>query len=87
MRNVLTNVLGGKPTVEVHLVELVLSGGEILLLSSDGLHGALGRDVLEETVATTADAEGAAKKLVAMALDAGSRDNVTAVVVRYEADK
>jgi len=87
MRNVLTNVLGGKPTVDVHLMERELSGGEVLLLCSDGLHGALGRDVLRDTVANTADVERAARKLVEMALAAGSRDNVTAVVVRYEADK
>jgi protein phosphatase len=87
MRNVLTNVLGGKPTVEVHLLERELSGGETLLLCSDGLHGALSRDVLQETVTNTADPERAAQKLVDMALAAGSRDNVTAVVVRYEADK
>ena len=36
MRNVLTNVLGGRPSVEVHVAERVLVGGEVLLLCSDG---------------------------------------------------
>jgi PPM family protein phosphatase len=87
MRNVLTNVLGGQPTVDIHIVERDLSGGDILLLSSDGLHGPLGRQVLQDTLANTADVENAAQKLVDMALSAGSRDNVTALVVRYEADR
>jgi protein phosphatase len=87
MRNVLTNVLGGRPTVEVHMSERVLSAGDVLLLCSDGLHGVLAREVLEETLANTPDAERAARTLVEMALDAGSRDNVTALVVRVEEDR
>ena len=86
MRNVLTNVLGGQSTVDIHIVERELSGGEVLLLSSDGLHGPLGRDVLRDTLAKTADVDAAARTLVDMALAAGSRDNATALVVRYEAD-
>jgi protein phosphatase len=87
MRNVLTNVLGGRSTVDVHVVERPLKGGELLLLCSDGLHGVLSNEVLQDTLATAADVEGAAQTLVDRALDAGSRDNVTALVVRYEADK
>ena len=87
MRNVLTNVLGGKSTVEVHLLERELRGGEVFMLCSDGVHSALGRDVLHDVIENEADVERAAQKLVDQALAAGSRDNVTAVVVRHEAEK
>ena len=84
MRNVLTNVLGGRPTVDVNVTERVLVGGEVLLLCSDGIHGVLDRDVLQEVLRNTPDEERAAQAIVDMALDRGSRDNVTALVVRYE---
>jgi PPM family protein phosphatase len=87
MRNVLTNVLGGRPTVDVHVTERVLLGGEILLLCSDGIHGVLPEDALRDVLERAASEQEAAQRIVDMALDNGSRDNVTALVVRYEADK
>jgi serine/threonine protein phosphatase PrpC len=85
MRNVLTNVLGGRPTVDVHLSERVLTDGEVLLLCSDGIHGVLEPAVLEEVLRSTPGEAEAAQKIVDRALDRGSRDNVTALVVRFEA--
>jgi protein phosphatase len=87
MRNVLTNVLGGRPTVDVHLSERVLVGGETLLLCSDGVHGVLMPDVLHAALAASDDEAVVAQRIVDMALDGGSRDNATALVIRYEADK
>ena len=87
MRNVLTNVLGGRPTVDVHVTEHTLRSGDVLLLCSDGLHNVMPLGMLEDVLKKTPDVERAAKDLVAAALDRGSRDNVTALVVRYEADK
>lgn len=87
MRNVLTNVLGGRPTVDVHVTERVLVGGEVLLLCSDGVHGVLEPEAIRDVLEGTHDENAAAQKIVDMALDAGSRDNVTALVIRYEADQ
>ena len=83
MRNVLTNVLGGRQTVEIHLHERDLKGGEVLLLCSDGVHGVLGADDLKSALQETPDPEAAAEAIVRKAIDAGSRDNVTALVVAY----
>lgn len=85
MRNVLTNVLGGRPTVDVHVNERVLLGGETLILTSDGVHGVLEPAVLREIVEQAPDEATAAQTIVDRALESGSRDNVTALVVRYEA--
>ena len=85
MRNVLTNVLGAREQVDVHLIERDLQNGDVLLLCSDGLHGVLDNEVIQQIVRAHHDVEEAAGVLVKSALEHGSRDNVTALVVRYEA--
>ena len=83
MRHVLTNVLGAREQTEIHLRERALSDGEILLLCSDGLHNVRrcrrrSRRCWRRTATCTAS-----PSVVTAALDRGSRDNVTALVVRY----
>lgn len=85
MRNVLTNALGAREQVDVHLAEHDLRPGDTLLLCSDGLHGVLDAVALARTLEQHPAPEPAARTLVQQALDGGSRDNVTALVVRYEA--
>ena len=41
MRNALTNVVGPASRTQVHVVEETLAGGELLLLTTDGVHGVL----------------------------------------------
>jgi protein phosphatase len=84
MRNVLTNVLGAREHTEIHLLEMPLRGGERLLLCSDGLHGTLGDADIEKVLVEQTDIATAAHMLVDAALDGGSRDNVTALVVRCD---
>lgn len=87
MRNVLTNVLGARDQVDVHLAERDLSPGDVLLLCSDGLHGVLDANAIREILGSHADPKEAAHALVDAALDHESHDNVTALVVRYEGDQ
>jgi PPM family protein phosphatase len=84
MRHVLTSVVGAREDVTSHVSEFDLRGGETLLLCSDGLHGVLDDDRLQAILEAEPDVRGAAERLVRAALDAGTRDNVTAIVVRYE---
>jgi PPM family protein phosphatase len=84
MRNVLTNVLGARDQTDVHMTETVLSGREVLLLCSDGLHSALEDQAIADVLASTAGANEAAQALVTAALEGGSRDNVTALVVQCD---
>jgi protein phosphatase len=86
MRNVLTNVLGARDQVDIHLSERPLVAGDVMLLCSDGLHGVLDPETLKKLLASTRDVHKAARSLVAAAMSQGSRDNVTALVVRYEPD-
>jgi serine/threonine protein phosphatase PrpC len=87
MRNVLTNVLGARETVNVHVTERTLTPGDTLLLCSDGLHGVLPPATLQEILGRTNNFDTLPQTLVDLALTQGTRDNVTALVIRYEADR
>jgi serine/threonine protein phosphatase PrpC len=82
LRNVLTNVVGARPRTEVHVTEEPLAGDELLLLSTDGVHGVVDDAGLMELLSDETDPGAIAKAVVAAALMRGSRDNCTAVVAR-----
>jgi protein phosphatase len=81
-RHVLTNVLGARPDTLVHLLERELSGDETLLLCSDGLHGSVPHDTLQTVLTSNQELPVLAQSLISTALEHGSRDNITALVVR-----
>ncbi len=81
MRHVLTNVVGARDQVEVHVRELSLLPGDRLLLCSDGLHEPMTDDLIAPVLGGEADVTAAATRLVREALERGTRDNVTALVV------
>jgi serine/threonine protein phosphatase PrpC len=86
LRHVITNVIGGPEAgVKVEARALQLQDGDRLLLCSDGLT----EMVTDETIAATLDAdrapEAAAKKLLARANEGTARDNITLVVVSFDA--
>ncbi len=84
MRNALTRVVGSRSSVEVHVAEQTLDAGDLLLLTTDGVHGVLGASALMRACALDDGPAQMAARLVQAALDHGSRDNCTAVVVRYD---
>ncbi|MCU1381350.1 MAG: protein serine/threonine phosphatase [Acidobacteria bacterium] len=83
MRNALTNVVGARSRTEVHLVEQTLTGGERLLLSTDGVHGVLDERRIARVMLEEDDPRAMAHGVVNAALARGSRDNCTAVVAVY----
>jgi protein phosphatase len=83
MRNVLTNVVGAKPRIDVHVTEQPIHGGDLLLLSTDGVHSVLDDARLDALMGEDDDPRTIAQALVGTALTRGSRDNCTAVVARY----
>ena len=84
MRHALTNVIGAVPHTHVHVVEEYLSGGERLILTTDGVHGALDDGKIEQLVSEGTSPEEIAGRLVSGAIARGSRDNCTAAVAFYE---
>lgn len=85
MKHVLTNVIGAREQADVHLGEYDLSAGDVILLCSDGLHGALDDAALLELMSSGTAAEMTARMIEA-ALARGAKDNVTAVVARYQGE-
>lgn len=78
-RNVLTRALGSDSEVKVEISgPRVLAPGETLLLCSDGVHGELRDSDIEQTL--RAGTEGAGARIVRAALEAGGKDNITALV-------
>jgi protein phosphatase len=81
MRHVLTNVVGARDHVEAHLAELEVGDGDCFLLCSDGLYDPMGDGELQRLLAGAGSPAEKARALVTRALELGSRDNVTALVV------
>ncbi|MFO0563017.1 MAG: protein phosphatase 2C domain-containing protein [Polyangiales bacterium] len=80
--NVLTRCLGygNELAVDTRLEEL--SAGDAFLLCTDGLSRALDERVIATILRDASSAESACRALVRRAIDAGTSDNVTALVVR-----
>ena len=83
MRSALTNVVGARSRTEVHVAEQALAGGELLLLSTDGVHDVLDGSRIERLVLEEESPQAIAHAIVGTALTRGSGDNCTAVVARY----
>lgn len=79
-RNIITASLRGDDTDLVRVIDRVPVRGDRWVLCSDGVSDYLPDDVIADLVRSGADVEEASRALVAAALEAGSRDNVTAVV-------
>ncbi len=84
-RHVITNVVGGNDVgvnVEAHALEV--QPGDRLLLCSDGLTEMLTDEEIAATLRAEPDPEPAGRQLLAQANDAGGRDNITLVIVRFD---
>jgi PPM family protein phosphatase len=85
MKNVLTNVVGARPDVDVSIGELDLVDGQMLLLCTDGLHGGVPDDQMAGILRAAPDLQRAADTLVQTAVAQDGRDNVTVILARYSA--
>lgn len=82
-RDIITQALGfGEPTP--HARTLALAAGDALLLTSDGLHAFVDPAALETILAADADPPAACAAMIARAIQAGSDDNLTALLARLE---
>jgi len=78
---VLRRAVGVENNLRIDHREFSLRPHERYLLCSDGVHGALGDAELRRILFARAASERTARDLVAAALDAGSADNCTALVI------
>ena len=84
MRHVLTSVIGARPDTEPEVEERTLETGDVLLLCSDGLHGAMDLKETSSLLGSCTDVADITRTLVERALARGASDNVTAVVIRRD---
>lgn len=84
LKNVITKAVGAKETIEIDVIEEHLKPGDVALLCSDGLHAMISDEeilkVLQPFPPTLGDA---AARLIDAANEAGGKDNVSVVLVRY----
>jgi len=84
LRNVITKAVGARDSIDLDVSDHTLQPGDLALLCSDGLHGMVSdEDILRLLLSDPDSLEKASKRLVDAANDAGGRDNVTAVLLRY----
>ena len=78
-RNIITRALGTHGENEPDLLVTDVQDGDVFLLCTDGLTGMVPDDEIERTL-RDCGMEAAADRLLALALDAGGRDNVTLIL-------
>jgi protein phosphatase len=84
LRNVITKAIGAKEDIEINVVEHKLATGDVALVCSDGLHSMINDEaILAAVTPFPATLEEAAAKLIDAANEAGGKDNVSVVLMRY----
>jgi protein phosphatase len=83
-RNLLLQALGPSPRIQPDVSAWVMAPGDVYLLCSDGLYGEAAPDAIGAILAQAraGDLEHCCAALVDMAKRDGSRDNITAVLLR-----
>ncbi len=85
MRHVLTMAVGVAAAVRIRYYALELAPGDIMLLSSDGLHGVISKEAIEAILGSSeATMEQKCRNLIDAAHKHGSPDNVTVVLIRVK---
>ena len=84
LRNVITKAVGAKEEIELDTVEHHLVKGDVIMLCSDGLHSMINDEaILKAVTPFPATLPEAAQKLIDAANEAGGKDNVSVVLLRY----
>lgn len=84
LKNVITKAVGAKETIEIDTVEQRLQIGDLALLCSDGLHAMISdEEILRLLDPVPASLAEAAQRLIDAANEAGGKDNVSVLLVRY----
>jgi PPM family protein phosphatase len=84
-RHLLSRSLGTDMFVGVETSDHQIFPGDVLLLCSDGLHGAMPTEEIANIVGRAADPAAAAARLVAVANERDGSDNISVQVIRVRA--
>lgn len=83
-RNLLTRSVGLTPDVDVDAgrINWTFAPGDVLVLSTDGLHGLVRNEEMTRVIVGAGDLDQACAELVALAIAAGGADNITVILAR-----
>ena len=81
-RHLLSRSLGAHRSVELDVNEHQILSGDLLLLSSDGLHGSLSPKEIAQLATRFEDLNQAAQALVSLACEKDGSDNISVQLVR-----
>lgn len=81
-RHLLSRALGNDLFVSVEVNEHGVAPGDVLLLCSDGLHGAVSDHEIAHAISRAGDLHSAAERLVALANERGGSDNISVQLIR-----
>jgi serine/threonine protein phosphatase PrpC len=82
--NIILQALGVQERVDVALSQVPLRQGDVVLVSSDGLHGPVSDEEILQILREERDVKRACDRLVARALEREGPDNITVVVARID---
>jgi protein phosphatase len=86
LRNVITKAVGARDSIDLDVIEHRLQPDDVIMLCSDGLHGLVNdQQIASLLIPVPESLEQATARLVDAANEAGGRDNVTVVLLRYRA--
>jgi protein phosphatase len=84
LRNVITKAVGAKETLDIDIVEHHFTNGDLAILCSDGLHSMVNDDAILKALTPLPETlQETAQKLIDAANEAGGKDNVSVVLLRY----
>lgn len=85
-KNVITRALGAEPKIEIDFFSIKLEKGDIIILSTDGLHGEVEDRTIEDIVKEEKDMQRLCDRLVSRANLQGGSDNITVICLEYEGE-
>jgi protein phosphatase len=84
LRNVITKAIGAKESIEIDVTEHKLLPGDLVFLCSDGLHAMVADEQILKVLTPLPQALAeATQRLIDTANEAGGKDNVSVVMLRY----
>jgi len=79
-KNIILQALGSFPEINADVFSIKLTSDDVILMCSDGLSNMVEENEIADVVTSGASPEKSAEKLVALANEAGGRDNITVVI-------
>jgi len=84
-RSVLTRAAGSEQNVDVHVREVELVAGDLLLLCSDGLHAYLPEERIAALIGTSQPMGDRLEALIGATRSVGAPDNISALLLQFPA--